>query len=511
MKFIQLMLFTVLTYTTSVFAADIAVPANPDQGSLFPITVEAQASEEAGNKILSFGADIWQSVVQAADSVKTELNDSWFKWSYNRGVGTIPNQCPAGFENKAGSCVQSCPADTTDVGGVCWQSCPDGFSDSGAVCTSWKTFKSVAKQSFVAERTGTVCATGMQNEAGLCYEPCADTFTGVGPFCFGQMNKAADKERVLEQVAAQHETAADNAPAGGIALAANDAPQLRTHVIFTPIMCAMDGIDGALGILPDPMSLGGMAVDAAGDGIVGAIANAVDQGGVSFIPTIANTVLFDFTADARCEDDGVVSKASLALNPSVTVKVSTSLFDPVLHNLAGVDLGIMQLSLYELIPFRIYGTVGTTIGAPISLDSEIDRTLPALIVDNQQFATRSAFNAAPSADFWLSTDAQIRVTSFLSFIPDLLQVGAEFKLHVLENVMPYRLEEGLRASNVGYELYRQESLKNELKAGHGYVHSYLRVLGINLDVLGDKASIDWEGHSQEDSLLNNETATPIAI
>ena len=108
---------------------------------------------------------------------------------------------------------------------------------------------------------------------------------------------------------------------------------------------------------------------------------------------MANTVLFDFSADARCEDNSQVSKASLAMNPSVTVKVSTSLFDPVLHNLSGVDLGIMRVSIYELIPFRIYGTVGTTVSAPLALESQIDRSLPALVVENQQYATRSAFNA----------------------------------------------------------------------------------------------------------------------
>lgn len=281
-----------------------------------------------------------------------------------------------------------------------------------------------------------------------------------------------------EQVAAQHEVAASQAAGGGIQVSDEVAPQLRTHVIFTPIMCAIDSINGA-----------------------------------SFIPTLDSTVLFDFTAAAECSDDGVVSRAAFNVNPSLTVKVSTSLFDPVLHSLSGVDLGVMQLSLYELIPFRIYGTVGTTVGAPISLESEIDRTLPALLVNNQQFATRTQISASPEIDLWLSSSAALRVSSFLSFLPDLFELGANFKLHVLENSMPYTLAEGLRfgSEGVGYELYRQEALNNELKSGHGSVDSYMRVLGINIDVFGENGSIEWQGHAQQDNLLSSETRTAIAL
>lgn len=492
-------------------AATIDAPAAPQEGALYPISLTGTASEENGNKILSVGADLWQSVVAAADGVKTELSDSWFKWSYNRGVGRLPSQCPAGYDSSLGSCVQTCPTGYSGVAGVCWQACPAGFSDTGAFCTNWSSLKTVSKASFIAARAEKSCVKGMQNEAGLCYEPCAETFTGVGPFCFGQMNKSQDETRMAQEVAAQHQAASAAAPAGGLVLAKGSAPKLRTHIIFTPIICASDAIDGAFGLLPDPMALGGMAVDAAGDAVVGEISKAINQGGASFIPTVANTVLFDFSADARCEDNGQVSKASLAMNPSVTVKVSTSLFDPVLHNLSGVDLGIMRVSIYELIPFRIYGTVGTTVSAPLALESQIDRSLPALVVENQQYATRSAFNATPGLDLWLSSDAQIRVTSLFSFIPDLVQLGAEFKLHVLDNKMPYRLEEGLRANNTGYELFRQERLDNELKSGHGYVQSYLRVLGIAVDAFGEKGRIAWQGHSQQDNLILKETVTPLAL
>lgn len=514
MNLLRLTFFLLMSaWLPSSLASNIDIPADPAQGVSNPVSLSLDAGQnEDGTTFLAAGADIWQGIMESANTLKQNLDSHWFEWSYNRGLGSLPNSCPADSMAVGGACVQSCPTGFNLVAGVCWQECPADFKDGGAVCTNWKTLKTVGKQNIIPARSAMSCAAGSVNEAGLCYEPCAAGFSGVGPFCFGQMDSAANAERMTEQVAAQHETALASAPAGGIALTADAAPKLRTHIIFTPIVCSMDAIDGAFGVLPNPAAVGAMAVDAAGDAVVKAISDGVSQGGgASFIPTVADTVLFDYTADTACADDGVVSSASMSFNPSVTVKISSSLFDPVLHNLAGVDLGIMRMSIYELIPFRIYGTVGTTLGAPVELTSKIDRRLPPLLVDNQPFATSTSLLASPSMDLWLSTDAQVRVTSFLSFIPDLLQLGAEFKLHVLDNQMPYQLSEGLRAGDQGYELFRTEQLDNELRAGHGYVNSYLRVLGINIDAFGDKARIDWSGHQQQDRLFERSSAVPVSL
>jgi hypothetical protein len=64
------------------------------------------------------------------------------------------------------------------------------------------------------------------------------------------------------------------------------------------------------------------------------------------------------------QDDGQVAQARLTFEPSITVQVQTKLFDTALHNLSGVDMGIMGVSIYELIPFRIYGTIGATMSVP---------------------------------------------------------------------------------------------------------------------------------------------------
>ncbi|WP_430460314.1 hypothetical protein ACQUQU_13960 [Thalassolituus sp. LLYu03] len=509
--FIALLLGFGMHASASVSTLDVdAVPAD---GAQYPLALEATTGEDDGTRFLALGADVFQSVVDSANGLKTNLESTWFQWSYNRGIGTIPASCDNGYDNVLGICYQQCPQGYDTVAGVCWSQCPSGYTDMGATCTNWSKLKTVGKDSFLQARASTQCASGMVNEAGLCYEPCADTFTGVGPLCIGQFDGSSGEALLAQQLDAQHEAASAGAASGGIALSADEAPKLRTHVIFTPIMCSLDALDGAFGVLPDPARLGAMAVDAAGDAVLGAISDAIpaSSGGVSYLPSLADTVLFDFSADAHCADDGVVATAGLSMDPSVTVKVSTRMFDPALHNLAGVDLGIMQVSVYELIPFRIYGTVGTTFSANTELTSEIDRTLPKLLVEGQQYATRTRLSTEPAMDLWLSSEAYIRITSLFSFIPDLLQLGAEFKLHVLDVAMPYVVEEGLRGNEGGFELYRQEQLNSELSSGHGYVDTFLRVFGIETNAFGDDADIEWSGYEQQDELLNSETVTPLSI
>ncbi|MCA6064852.1 hypothetical protein [Thalassolituus marinus] len=511
MATIRILVALCFALSAQVYAAsdNLSVPASESDGALYPLQLDMTTGNDGGTQFLSVGADILQSLKDSALGLKTDLESTWFSWSYNRGVGTIPDTCADGYDAGLGLCAQQCPQGYDSVLGVCWQQCPQGFTDMGAVCASWA--KWVAKDSFTQDLQVMTCADGMVNEAGLCYEPCADSFNGVGPLCIGQFDGSQGEALLNAQVSEQHDAAQQSASAGGIQLTDEQAPQLRTEVIFTPIMCTLDAFDGLFGVVPDPASLAAMGVDAAGDAVISAISDAVPAGGASFIPSVADTVLFDFSADAYCADDGVVATAGLNMDPSITVQVSTRMFDPALHNLAGVDLGIMQVSVYELIPFRIYGTVGTTLGAETTLTSVIDRSMPALMVDGKQYSTQTALEVKPEMDLWLSSEAYIRVTSIFSFIPDLLQLGAEFKLHVLDVVMPYRVDEGLRQAESGYELYRQEQLRSELSSGHGYVDTFLRVLGIETNAFGDEADIEWQGHSQTDEIFDRETATPVSI
>ena len=59
-----------------------------------------------------------------------------FCWrdSYGRGVGTIPDGCPAGREKIGALCYSRCPAGYKRVGFDCHQICPGDMSDQGLFC-----------------------------------------------------------------------------------------------------------------------------------------------------------------------------------------------------------------------------------------------------------------------------------------------------------------------------------------------------------------------------------------
>lgn len=185
------------------------------------------------------------------------------------------------------------------------------------------------------------------------------------------------------------------------------------------------------------------------------------------------------------------------------------MFDTALHNLSGVDVGIMQVSLYELIPFRIYGTVGATLGADTTLSSTVDRSQPPVIIAGRQHANESSLDVIPSMDLWLSSQAYIRITSFLSFIPDLLQIGAEFKLWVMELAMPYSLTEGVQTVAGISEVYKTESLQTDIESGRGFVNTFLRVLGFDINAFGDDADISWDGVNYHSMNFSTEESTVI--
>ncbi len=109
------------------------------------------------------------------------LFDFYFKDSYGRGAGTVPNQCPSGRVNNGGLCYTACNAGFTGVGPVCWQVCPSGTTDTGAFCES-----SVAKNTYTrgVGVIPSVCAAGKENQAGLCYDLCPSNYNGVGPVCW---------------------------------------------------------------------------------------------------------------------------------------------------------------------------------------------------------------------------------------------------------------------------------------------------------------------------------------
>jgi hypothetical protein len=463
------------------------------KGAIYPVEVEAVGGESEGNKFLSVIGKVKDKIDTSVEKIERPFEE----WAYNRGVGKIPSVCPAGYSSSSSLlCAQDCPSGYSSVAGVCWQQCPPGYSDTGAFCTLWKWWPhTITKKSWVQKRIGKHCPSGQVNEAGLCYEPCADTFNGVGPMCFGRFG-AGMASRIRNQAGDQHAQALANAGQGGIVVPEGQTPTLKTDMSFAPIVCGLDAIEGFAGVpIPDAANLGGLGVDAAGGAVIGAISDQIkDENQAWFVPTLSDTVLFDFSAELSCEDDGTVATAGLMMKPSITVKASTRSFDPALHALAGVDLGIMTVSVYELIPFRVYGTVGSTLSAQTTLESVVDREQPPVIIDGIQHANSTNLEVIPRMELWLSSTAYVRITSILNFIPDLLQIGAEFKLWVMDLAMPYTVEEGVReASEGGYETYKTESLERELSSGNGYVNTFLKVLGIDINAFGDEADIHCTG------------------
>lgn len=497
-------LCAVFSIYASANVSNVEVAGNEEAGVLHPIDIQAVTGEsEEGNKLLSFTSNIKESIKGKVDELIAPIRDPYHEWSYSRGVGKIPSECPAGYSENAGLCAQNCPNGYDSVGGVCWQQCPSGYSDGGALCTLWKWWpKTIAKKSWVQPRKMKVCKEGMVNEAGLCYEPCADTFNGVGPLCWGSFGGVLDQARIREAADSQAISELANAQ-GGIVVPEGLTPEIKTDLSFAPVVCSLNGLGPV-----NPVSLGATGVDAAGGAIIDQISDSIAKDPTAwFTPSLSQTVLFDFSANTTCEDDGVKMTAGLSFNPSVTIQASTKMFDSALHNLAGVDLGIMQISVYELIPFRIYGTVGTTVGTEVALESTIDRSEPPVIINGVQHANNTKLGVTPEMDVWLSSEAYLRVTSILSFIPDLLQVGAEFKLWIMELSMPYTVEEGVRTTETGAETYKNESLKTVVESGNGYVDTFLRILGFDLDVFPENADVEWKGVKTEEVMIDNSTTT----
>ncbi len=478
----------------SASTGSLQFSGDPDAGAIYPFALNIISGETDGAQFVSAVTTINESVVSDTALEVIKLGSEVFTWSYNRGMGSLPGACPAGY--------------TVGQGG-CWQDCPAGYSDMGAYCTNWSTLQSTDKEVLAPS-----CPDGQVNEGGLCYEPCVDGFTSAGALCIGKFDNDATRELISTRAEELQEAALASTSSGGIVIAEEDAPDIRTTVLFSSAMCALESVTDTFGNIPNPVEL---LEDTINEEISSALEEAntsftIDTGTTWFAPSIDSTVLFDLSIDITCEDDGTLATAALDVDPSITVQLDTRLFDSALSNLSGVDLGILNISIYELIPFRVYGTVGATVSTPLQLFSELDRTLPALYIDDMQYATDTRIAVTPAVDLWLSVGANLRVSSLVSFIPDIVQLGAEFYLTVLDEKLAYVKSGGLRLSgNGGYEIYNAESLTSEFSSGSGYIDAYLRILGVDVEAFGDDADLSWEGYEQYDVFIDDESATPVAL
>lgn len=418
-----------------------------------------------GSKYLSQQASILPKTTQTASTSSNEVFSlASRKWTYTRGVGQIPN------------------------------SCKDGYELTGLLCKT-------EGASFFSKQIPAECPEGTVNSNGLCYKPCADSFKGFGPFCTGDL-AALKPENLPAEVAKQHAAALGRFNQPGITLKETQIPRIKTDISFGPTICK----------LAPAFNTANQALGKASSALIGKVGSAIkgkadlnikNSAGNTIwsVPSLNEFVAYDITAKPTCteQDDKFVAK--LAVDNSITVKASTKMFDSLFHNLGGVDAGVAKVSIYELIPFRVYGSSGVTLGSNLDLESTTLKNVAPFLINNVPHAHQTALNVTPNLNFWLGLDGYIRITSIISALPDVLQVGGKVHLDVVDWKLPYALKEGVTYQSGTRQLFIDETLNSNFSAGNGQAKPFLRIFGQDMKVFSDSATKTWEGHYASENLL----------
>lgn len=423
------------------------------------------AQVEGGGRYLSQEVTISEKTTPATDNLVGEVFSLADRhWTYTRGVGTIPNICKEGYER---------------VGLLC----------------------KVEGASFFSKQIPMECAEGLVNSHGLCYKPCADKFSGFGPFCSGNLSDLKREDLPVE-VAKQHSEVLDRFNKPGISLKETQTPRIKTDLFFGPNICKLAPAAAASNALFDQFS----------DKLIGKIDKAIrgdadldvkNSSGDTLwsVPSLNEFVAYDLSVSPICKDEADKYVANLSVDNSVTVKVSTKMFDSLLDNLGGVDAGVAKVSIYELIPFRVYGSSGVTLGTNFNIESVVLKDKPQFMINGVAHAHQTALSVTPNINFWLGLDAYLRISSLFSFLPDLLQVGGNVDLNVISWQLPYRLKEGVTYDSGIAQLFIDESLDSNFSAGNGQAKPFLKVLGITIDAFKDSDTKKWVGHQENKNLL----------
>lgn len=466
MRKIALPVLLALLFSSSAFAITKtqSIPVVEKNSPSYPVFNSTVASKDkAGSTYLSFRSQVNE---RSKSFNKPVYSKFYMAWSYGRGVGTIPNSCPQGKTENFWGCYQ----------GKTW---------------SPKT-----------------CATGMEKQAGLCYKKCATNFKGVGPMCHGNLGDL-DVSEVSDDVKEQHKKALANANQPGIQLLKNKQPRLKTDIKFNPVVCANKTMINLVGnkLLPEMLdkSWGKIADKIAGKQKI----KGPNGKTLWVVPGLSKFVLLDLSVGAKCSEKNYISVASINVDSSVTVKVSTKMFDSVFHNLGGVSIGAAKVSIYELIPFRIYGSVSSKIGTKLAYTSTVHKNMQPVMFNNKPYAHNSTLDVTPQFKLWLASQAYLRLPSLTDFIPDLMQVGAKFHLAVVDWKVPYRLDEGVTNPGINNEWQLKESLYSDVKSGYGNVKPFLKVLGIDINVFKKEHSASWKGYEKRQPLLIREGTYPL--
>lgn len=458
-----------ILFSSNAFA--LSTSANyPDTGKLehsAPVKTNTFSTPlEGGGRFISQRANVFPKTIQptASGDVFTLASK---KWTYTRGVGTVPNLCKAGYERAGLLCKQI-----------------------GA--------------SYFSKQIPMECPQGTENSNGLCYKPCADTFKGFGPFCTG--NLANLKPENLEgELAKQHAAALKTFNKPGITFKETQIPRIKTDTAFGPVVCK----------LAPAFQVANKLLGKASDKIIGQIGDAIkgdadlsikNSSGdkIWSVPSLNKFVAYDLSANPTCTEKGNKYVAKLDVDNSITVKASTKMFDSLFDNLGGVDLGIAKVSIYELIPFRVYGSTGVTLGTNFNVESTTFKDKPPFLINNVPHAHQTALKVTPSLNLWLGLDGYVRITSIISALPDVLQVGGDVDLDVVKWQLPYALREGVSYQSGSRKLIIDESLDSVFSAGNGRAKPFLKVFGQELKVFDGAATKTWEGHKESENLLTRQ-------
>jgi hypothetical protein len=111
--------------------------------------------------------------------------DKCYKMSYGRGVGTIPTECPDGYERNGALCYPLCRDGYEGVGPVCWGTCDPGYMDQGWLCARPRDAWALPTR----DRGGPSalppprCPDGTEQLGALCYPPCRAGYHAWGLEC----------------------------------------------------------------------------------------------------------------------------------------------------------------------------------------------------------------------------------------------------------------------------------------------------------------------------------------
>lgn len=212
-----------------------------------------------------------------------------------------------------------------------------------------------------------------------------------------------------------------------------------------------------------------------------------------------NIVNFSLTPKATCTDTATEKVAQFDINAGVTLKLDTRIFDPAIHAASGVTpVAGVDVSIYELIPFRIYGDIALTTGVNTSANLTYSNTDKVFSNSGAQIANSSSIAVTPAIDLGLGVDAYARVPSFVSFIPDILQIGINLDVNVIKFAMPLTFTETLKAegeNRLGVIASKDNTAKYTFTSGDGSVKPFMNLFGIAIDAFNGYVKT-WKGYEK---------------